>query len=220
MLELNSLDGFPTGLLSRIARNGRKDKDLERLKTYIVNGWPRYLHQRLQPYSKSKEEYTMQNGIIYHGLRVVPPKTMRAEILALMHSDHPGITRMSRLARQYFWWPSLDADVNAHVQKCVTCQVNARKQIKENLTSWPEAQDFAERAHVDIATYQGHHFLVFIDAYSRWIDVQYLRNLSSEETIAAMRRIFKYIGLVRAIVSDNGTRGGLIAIFFRSADSA
>ena len=42
------------------------------------------------------------------------------------------------------------------------------------------------------------------DAYSKWVDIQLLKNLTADSTINALRRIFKYVGLPRSIVTDNG----------------
>ena len=98
----------------------------------------------------------MQSGIVYRGCRIVPPLSMRNTILQQMHTGHPGICRMLRLARQYVWWPSIDADVNAFVQHCATCQMNARKRTNAKLASWEDAEDFFERIHIDVAFYRNH----------------------------------------------------------------
>lgn len=129
-------------------------------------GWPMRIPSAMLPYSKAKEEYSIQSGIIYRGLRIVPPNDLRPRILQMLHVDHPGITRMIRLARQYFWWPNIDADINAFVQRCVTCQVHARKRTNFNLSSWADANYFLERVHVDVAYWRGHRYLIFVDSFS------------------------------------------------------
>ena len=81
------------------------------------------------PYAKSREEYSIQDGIIFRGLRIVPPAYLQSHILHILHTDHPGITRMLQLARQYFWWPKVDSDINAFVQRCATCQIYGAKEV-------------------------------------------------------------------------------------------
>ena len=205
LLEINYIQEFSERetLLRKIACS--KDFCLTRLKNYIVHGWPSHLPSCMLPYSKTKEEYSIQNGVIFRGLRIVPPSDLRRRVLHLLHSDHPGITRMIRLARQYFWWPNIDADINAFVQRCATCQVHSRKRTTFNLSSWAETHSFLERVHVDVAYWQGHRFLVFVDSFSKWVDVQPLKDLSSAAVITALRHVFKYVGLPAVLVSDNGT---------------
>lgn len=189
--------------MKRISQS--KDPVLTLLKRFITNGWPAYAPYKLKPFSKAKDEYTIQNGVVYRGLRVVPPRDMRQRILHTLHGGHPGIVKMIRVARQYFWWPGIDADINAFVQRCETCQVNARKRTNANLCSWEEPKEFLERVHVDVAHFKGHKMLLLIDAYAKWVDVHLLPSLSSHAAIAAVRQTFKYVGLPRTLVTDNGT---------------
>ena len=35
------------------------------------------------------QEYSIQNGIVYRGLRIVPPDSMRNRVLHIIHIDHP-----------------------------------------------------------------------------------------------------------------------------------
>ena len=205
MLELNSLSDFPSNstLLQTIAAS--KDPCLQKLKRYIVNGWPNHVPADMLCFSRSREEYTIQEGIVFRGLRIVVPSSLQLQVLRLLHRDHPGITKMVRLARQYCWWPNIDSEINAFIRSCRTCQVNAKKRTKFHLSSWEETRYFLERMHVDIAHWQDHRFLVIVDSYSRWIDVHLLNDLTTASTICALRRTIKYVGLPLIVVSDNGT---------------
>ena len=66
----------------------------------------------------------------------------------MLHDGHPGITKMLRLARQYFWWPGIDQDINGFVQRCNICQTYARRTTRRGLSSWPEAKDFLDRVQI------------------------------------------------------------------------
>ena len=50
----------------------------------------------------------------------------------------------------------------------------------------------------------GHMFLVLIDAYSKWIDVEVMQSITATKTIEKLRTIFAVHGLPRKIVTDNG----------------
>ncbi|KAK3512929.1 hypothetical protein QTP70_029085 [Hemibagrus guttatus] len=49
----------------------------------------------------------------------------RHQVMQWVHeapsSGHPGIRRLTQLARRRFWWPSLGTDVEEYVQACPTC---------------------------------------------------------------------------------------------------
>ena len=160
MLEINLLQEFfdKDSLLQSIAK--QSDTEIDRLKEYIMHGWPCHIPNRMLPYSKSPHEYTIQAEIVYRGFRVIPPRHLWLRILHILHRDHPGIVHMIHLARQYF---------------------------------------------IDIAHYRDCWYLVFIDAYSKWVDVLPISGLSTSAAITALHSIFKYMGIPITLVSNNGT---------------
>ena len=175
------------------------------LKEYITHGWPCHIPNRMLSYSKSPHEYTIQAEIVYCSFCVIPPRHLRLRILHTLHHDHPGIICMICLARQYFWWPGIDASINAFVQRCHTCQINAHKWMSQHLRSWEDARGFLEQVHIDIAHYCNRQYLIFIDAYPKWVDLLPISGLSTSATITALHSIFKYVGIPITLVSDNDT---------------
>ena len=69
-------------------------------------------------------------GLIMMGTRVYVPDagTLRSEIILDCHASayagHTGMSKTKELVSRHFWWPGLRADVEAHVQRCHSCQVN------------------------------------------------------------------------------------------------
>ena len=171
-----------------------------------VHSWPSHLPKFMLSYPKTREEYSVQDGVIFHELRIVPLAEICTCILSMLHVDHLGITCMIRLARQYFWWPNIDADINAFVQRCTTCQINSRKRTNFNLSSWADTHSFVKRVRVDVAYWQDHRFLIFVDLFSKWVYVHLINSLSTSAITGALRETFnKYVGLPTVLVSDNGT---------------
>ena len=69
--------------------------------------------------------------------------------------------------------------------------------------SWPTAP--WQRVHVDFTTYQPNHYLIMVDAHSKWPEVVGpMKTTTAEATTNAMRSIFARYGLPNQIVSDNG----------------
>ncbi len=61
--------------------------------------------------------------------------------------------------------------------------------------------------HIDhLGPIEGRTVLVMIDAHSKWIEAEIVRNSTSKETIRCLReRERERFGLPELIVSDNGT---------------
>ena len=53
-----------------------------------------------------------------------------------LHETHPGMARMKALARQYVWWPNLDAELEAKVKSCTVCQVHRNRPESAPLHPW------------------------------------------------------------------------------------
>ena len=69
--------------------------------------------------------------------------------------------------------------------------------------SWPTAPQ--QRVHVDFATHQAKHYLIVVDAHSKWPEViGPMKTTTADSTINAMRIIFARYGLPTQVVSDNG----------------
>ena len=184
-----------------------KDRVLSRVHHFILHGWPDSCSEdSLKPYFNRQNELSAIDGCILWGARVIIPAAGRSLVLKKLHETHPGISKMKHLSRSYLWWPGLDADIANIVQKCETCQTNRPTPSKAPLHPWEFPTRPWARIHIDHAgPFHGKLFLVIIDAYSKWIDVQIVPSTSSEATIAKLRVIFSTFGLPEQIVSDNAS---------------
>lgn len=113
---------------------------------------------------------------------------------------------MKALAQSYFWWPKLDADIEAVVKGCSTCQEHRNLPAAAPLHPWEWPSKPWQRLHIDYAgPFMGHMFLILIDAYSKWMDVYPVTSATSAKTIECLRKSFSSQSLPEMIVSDNGT---------------
>ena len=119
----------------------KNDEELQRIWRYIERGWPEKepVPTQLKSYFRRKEELAIESGLIMWGPRVVVPLEMQKGILTILHEGHPGISRMKGLARSYYWWPSLDVDIEAIVRECSGCQA-VRNHSSCTYDAWPEAK--------------------------------------------------------------------------------
>jgi len=108
---------------AEMSRWTSKDPVLSRVAQFVQHGWPPLEGDPVfQPYAVRKTELSVQDGCVLWGSRAVVPPPGRNALIQQLHHGHIGITPMKALARSYFWWPKLDADIEAVVKRCVACQ--------------------------------------------------------------------------------------------------
>ena len=113
---------------------------------------------------------------------------------------------MKNIARQYVWWPGLDADIEQKVKTCSACQSVRNKPPPAVLHPWEWPQRPWARVHADYAgPFMGKMFLILIDAHSKWLDVHMVTSAMSQVTIDKLRSTFATLGLPEVLVTDNGT---------------
>ncbi|EYB83997.1 hypothetical protein Y032_0324g2516 [Ancylostoma ceylanicum] len=114
---------------------------------------------------------------------------------------------MKMLARNYFYWPSLDADIESFARNCTTCAMVAKNPVKAELHSWPKPTAPWTRIHADFAgPLDGKYYLVIVDAFSKWPEIVQMNCISASATIAVIKKIFARFGNPQTFVTDNGTQ--------------
>ena len=114
----------------------RKDPILSRVYKYIQTGWPDKCSKEFEPFSNCKLEFSTLNGCILCGARVLIPPPGRRQLLAELHSGHPGVSRMKSLARMYVYWPNMNEDIERLVKGCTQCQENQSEAQQVPLQPW------------------------------------------------------------------------------------
>ena len=134
------------------------------------------------------------------------PGCSKMKALVELHETHPGCSKMKALARSYIWWPKMDQEIEALVQKCSICQESRSSPPSAPLHPWQWPGQPWSRLHLDFAgPYMGHMFLVIVDAHSKWLDAHIMSSITSAKTIETLRSVFAIHGLPRVIVTDNGS---------------
>ena len=90
----------------------------------ILDGWPDNVDEIsiiLKPYYCIRDEFSVQNGLIFKDDRVVIPLELRSFVLELIHSSHIGIESCLRRARECVYWSCMHSDVKKFVSKCEIC---------------------------------------------------------------------------------------------------
>ena len=163
---------------------------------FVEQGWPHKFDSSLAPYSAHNTELSVLDGCILWGARVVIPPQSQQAVLQEFHTAHPGMTRMKALARMYVWWPGLDTEIEESVCLCDEFQLNQSNPPLAPLNPWNWPTRRWARLHLDYAgPFQGHFFLVIIDAHSKWIKALPATSPSSNVTIQLLRPVFAQFGV-------------------------
>lgn len=159
----------------------------------------------LGAFSSKKGELSIEKGCLLWGHRTVIPEPLKRDILQLLHSTHSGMSAMKKIARNYVWWPRIDADIETMVKMCQSCAQNQNMPPKAHPHPWIRSTAPWERLHMDYAgPFKGSMWLLVVDSFSKWIEVYNMRNnCTAPNTIRKLQILFNRFGLPKTLVSDN-----------------
>ncbi len=217
-LKINSLDFVPDDIemlfsvidnsiinVDDVKRETQIDECLVKIFDYCLNGWPNSTSELLKPYKNRQLELSIENGCILWGTRVIIPQSLQNNVLSILHDTHIGMSRMKSLARSWFWWPNMDADIEKFVKLCSTCAQHSKQPAKAPLQNWDWPIEPWKRIHIDFAgPFMNKMFLIVIDSHSKWLEVKVMKTITASDTIIELKEIFSTHGLPDQIVSDNG----------------
>ncbi|XP_040072060.1 uncharacterized protein K02A2.6-like [Ixodes scapularis] len=198
------VDGLPLSA-DAIQKGTSTDRVLSKVLMYTRSGWPtRVTDSELSPYFVRRHELSVDQQCVTWGNRVIVPRRLRKQVLALMHEGHPGVTRIKMLARSYVWWPQLTQDIECAVKSCSTCQLTQNASPKAPLQTWGWPSRRWQRIHLDFAFTDNQWLLVLVDVHSKWVEVFVMSSTTAEKTMEKLRSVFAAYGLPEEVVTDNG----------------
>ena len=186
----------------------QKMNKMKSLRYYIENGWPDKKYQvqwNVREYWSFRDELTCVDGILYKGLKVIILKQLRKEMLEVVHSTHQGIMSCKKRAREFMFWVGMMKEIQDIVERCEICARNNKKaNHKEPMISSEIPDRPSSKVGADLFELNGCHYLLTVDYYSKWPEVEKLDNLSSSNVIAYLKKQFSRFGYIDELVTDNG----------------
>jgi len=183
------------------------DEALQIVKQTILRGWPderKDLPEQAKPYFSTRDELTVQDGLIFRGQRVVIPLSLRAEMKQRVHASHLGIGSCLRLARESLFWPGMSAEIKEMVTSCELCRSYETTPQKETLMPHEVTTRPWEQVGADLFTLHGTDYLVTSDYYSNFFEIDRLPNSRSSTVITKLKNHFARYGCPERLISDNG----------------
>ncbi|XP_064597856.1 uncharacterized protein K02A2.6-like [Liolophura sinensis] len=157
------------------------------------------------PYFNLRDELTNEDGLILKGQQIVIPQSLRADMLHRIHSSHVGIEGCCRRARDCVYWPGMSAAVKDFIEKCDICRSYGSKQPKETLHPHVIPDRPWAKVGSDVFTFDGNDYLVTVDYYSNFWELDYLEKTTSSTIICKLKAQFARHGIPEIFISDNAS---------------
>ena len=173
----------------------------------MLVGWPEQKSQvpiPIRDYWNYREEISLHNGILFKRRRIIISKTIRPEIIARSHSSHLGIESRLRKARDSVFWPGMSSDIKEAISQCSVCAEFQTRNPKEPMQTSKVPDRPWSRVAVDMFTLQRKEYVVLVDYYSDFAEVQEVADTTSPTIIQFLKEQFSRHGIPDVLVSDNG----------------
>ena len=116
---LETMDKLSKIITSKtVARETSNDPILSKVSRYVKDGWLPEVSEAFKSYHTNYPKHTLESGCLMWGGRVVIPLKLRETIMNNLHTSHPGVVRMKRLARRYVWWPKIHQEIENMISSC------------------------------------------------------------------------------------------------------
>ena len=159
-----------------------------------------------RPYLSVRHELTSVGCIVLRGTRIVPPASLRDQIVDLAHEGHQGIVKTKERLRTKVWWPGMDRSAEQKCKTCDGCQVISQPSPPPPVKSTPLPDAPWQHLATDLLgpLPSGETLLVTVDYFSRYFEVDILHTTTSTAVITRLRTHFARHGIPSSLRTDNG----------------
>jgi len=106
---------------NRIREATRGEPVLSRVFYFVLHGWPaeESTPEELWFCGAKREEFTVEDGCLLRGTRVVIASRYLQKVLSELHLNHPGMVRMKSLARLHICPPPVPVPESKLYEDCL-----------------------------------------------------------------------------------------------------
>lgn len=211
-IDLSSFLAISDDRINEIIEHTASDSALQTIIMYINHGWPEKVDQVAAPvksFYKHRHELSTQCGLVFRGDRIVIPASLHRSLIESLHTSHTGIESTLRLARANVFWPRMSRQVKDRIQECSICAKFGASQQSPPMKSHAVPIHPFQLVSMDVffQAYKGkqRNFLVTVDHYSDYYELDLLRDLTPGSVIDACKRNFACHGTPQLVITDNAT---------------
>ncbi|XP_052762296.1 uncharacterized protein K02A2.6-like [Mya arenaria] len=198
-------DASKNGLGGVIMQSDKEELGI--LHDIIVKGWPDTRSEtpfETRPYWDSRDQLSVLDSIVYKGLRIVIPPSLRDNMLRLVHKTHLGLGKSKQRAREVMYWPRMNSDIDTMVSNCSVCAEQQNQQPAEPLKPTLTPDLPYDMVGCDVFQFRSEKYLVIVDYYSKYIDTEKLESETTSDITSALMKVFSSHGISNTLRSDNG----------------
>lgn len=193
--------------IQSIVDETQTDGQLQTLVNVIVSGWPderKLCPKSILEFWNHRDELSYQNGIVFKGQKLVIPQSLRQSMIEAMHVGHFGVEKTTGRARDIMFWPSMTKQISDFVLACDICNRYRDSNTKEPLHQHETPHRPWQNLSCDIFTWNNQEYMVTVDAYSRYFEIDQLPKTTSKIIIQRLKVHFSRFGFPDTLKTDNG----------------
>ena len=198
--------GVTRAKLNLIRHETVNDENLNELRSVNLHGWPDDKHNVplcIRHYLGFRDELSVCDDVIFKGACIAVPKSVRHLMLKRIHSSHLGAESCLRKARSILFWPQMSHDMKSYVSQCKVCKELKPASTKEPMQFHSLPKRPWSKVALDVFTAFERNYLVTVDYYSDFWEVEELPSTSSFNIISICKRHFARYGIPHEVISDN-----------------
>ena len=127
-------------------------------------------------------------------------------MLSRIHSSHQGVASCLRKAKDIVFWPGMNSEVKALVERCAVCAEFQARNASQPMQSHQLPDRPWSKVATDLFTVSGKNYLTVVDYYSDFVEVSELEDTTSRAVIQVLKEQFSRHGIPDTVVSDNGSQ--------------
>lgn len=212
--DINLVDGIRIHdvQIDKIKQATIRDPVLQKLRSLVINGWPENLKSvdhELRQFWNYRFDISTQNDLLVKSDRIIVPAVLRENFLQRLHANHQGMEYTIKLAKETVFWPKISDQIKQRIQACLICLKHSPKQQDPPMISHAVPDGPFQYVSMDVFEVNfGNRirkYLVTVDHFSDFFEVDELSNVTSSLTIVVCKRNFSRHGIPITLVTDNGT---------------
>lgn len=108
---------------------------------------------------------------------------------------HPGVESTKKGVREIFFWPLVNRAIETAIAACSVCNSLKPHQQKKPLKLHTVPDLLWPIVTTDIFEWKSHYYLMLVDSYSGWFEIDQLNSLLSRTVINKLKRHFSVHGI-------------------------
>lgn len=120
---LRSLPHFISSRKDELRHAQASDGERNLLLAYCTKAslWLWKLPLHVKKYWQYREDFSVCEGLLLKGVRILVPSALQRSMLDLIHDGHQGINRCKTIAWEFVWWPEVNSHIETLVSNCAKC---------------------------------------------------------------------------------------------------